>query len=161
MITERGRIISIEDDRVWVETIQRSTCNSCSAQKGCGQSLIAKWSGKTVLIAVLLQDHSASDFHIHDEIDIGIPEDVVANGSLLVYLTPLFGLVLGTLLGQWLLGTEAAAIAGALFGLLAGGLAVRYHSACHRYDGRVQPVIMGVAEASEAQPLYFPADGKA
>ena len=42
MLKESGKVVSIEDDGLWVETIQQSTCGSCRAKKGCGQQLLSK-----------------------------------------------------------------------------------------------------------------------
>ena len=142
MITETGRVVAVEQDCLWVETIQSSTCDSCSAQKGCGQSLIAKWDGNTSFIRVLLQGRDPADYHLHDTITVGIPEQVVANGSLLVYLTPLLVMMAGLMFGHWMQLGEGANILLALLGLVAGGLLVRLHSAVHRDDERVQPVIV-------------------
>ena len=142
MITETGRVVAVEQDCLWVETIQSSTCDSCSAQKGCGQSLIAKWDGNTSFIRVLLQGRDPEDYRFHDTITVGIPEQVVANGSLLVYLTPLLVMMAGLMFGHWMQLGEGANILLALLGLVAGGLLVRLHSAVHRDDERVQPVIV-------------------
>jgi sigma-E factor negative regulatory protein RseC len=142
VIKETGRIVAIDSDCLWVETIQGSTCGNCSAQKGCGQSMVAKWSGKTVHIPVLLGGRSPDSFSLHEDIEIGIPEHVIVRGSLFVYLCPLFCMVAGMLLAEWLLGSELVAIVGAVAGLLLGGLVVRGHSNRHRLDHRVQPVII-------------------
>lgn len=142
MITETGRVVAVEQDCVWVETIQASTCDSCSAQKGCGQSLVAKWDGNTSFIRVLLQGRDPANYHLHDTITVGIPERVVANGSLLVYLTPLLAMMAALMVGQWLQVGEGISILLALTGLVAGGLLVRFHSALHRDDDSVQPVIV-------------------
>ena len=152
MIKEAGRVVALDEHCLWVETVQSSTCSSCSAQKGCGQGMVAKWTGKAVQIPVLLNGRSPDQFSIHDEIELGIPENVVVAGSLFVYLTPLFGLVAGALVLQWWLGSEAAAMAGAVLGFSFGALMVRLHSFKHRYDPRVQPVIL-----DGEQPLQWSA----
>ena len=53
MIRETGTVVAIEDNGVWVETIQQSACQTCVAEKGCGQRLIAKVTGNTTAIRVL------------------------------------------------------------------------------------------------------------
>ena len=40
MLTETGRVVAVDGDRLWVETIRKSTCGSCAAQKGCGHGLL-------------------------------------------------------------------------------------------------------------------------
>lgn len=142
MIKEVGRVAALDEHCLWVETVQSSTCSSCSAQKGCGQGMVAKWTGKTVRIPVLLDGRSPDQFAVGDEIELGIPENVVVAGSLFVYLTPLLGLVIGALVLQWWQGSEVAAMVGAVLGFFFGALVVRLHSFKHRYDSRVQPVIL-------------------
>lgn len=141
-----GRIVAIDKGRLWVETIQSSTCNSCSAQKGCGQGALSKWTGKTVRIPVLLEGRSPTQYSLHDEIEVGVPENVVAGGSLFVYLTPLVFLVLGALALQWCFASELASILGALIGLVVGGFLVRWHSDANQFDARLQPVIIDGVE---------------
>ncbi|NIB43313.1 transcriptional regulator [Pseudomaricurvus alkylphenolicus] len=147
MITESGRIVAIENDCLWVETIQRSTCESCAAEKGCGQSLVSKWGGRTSFIRVLLQGRDCSHYALHDEVTVGIPEDVVAAGSILVYLTPLLTLLLGAGCGHWLGLAEPGVIFLAVLGLALGGGLVRWHSFVHRDDERMQPVLLDGTEA--------------
>lgn len=142
MITETGRVAAVGDDCLWVETIQTSTCESCAAEKGCGQRLVAKWGGKTSFIRVLLEGRDPSSYALHDSVTIAIPDDVVANGSLLVYMTPLLSMLIGLLFAQWLALPELGVIALSLSGLLLGGVAVRFHSYLRRDDRRVQPVLV-------------------
>lgn len=152
MITETGRIVAIDQECLWVETIQRSTCESCSAEKGCGQSLVAKWGGKTSFIRVLLEGREPSAYQIHDEVVIGIPEAVVANGSLFVYLTPLVAMMLAVFMAEWVGLAEGGVIGAAILGLLLGGAGVRWHSYRYRNDRRMQPVLMDGLEPLQWSP---------
>ena len=40
MLLETGRVVAVDADSVWVETIRRTTCGSCAVQKGCGHGLL-------------------------------------------------------------------------------------------------------------------------
>ena len=42
MIEEPGRVVAVEEGAVWVQTLRKSTCSSCSANAGCGQGLLDK-----------------------------------------------------------------------------------------------------------------------
>lgn len=150
MILETGRIVSIEPEGVWVETIQRSTCGSCRAEKGCGQRLIAKWSGHTSYIWVLLEGRNPANYQIGAEITIGIPEEVIARGALLVYLLPLFTLLTATLLTHHLFANELVTTLSAFFGLAVGGIILRWHAYRTRFDSRLQPVLV-----DDRAPLRF------
>lgn len=148
MISETGRIVAIEPEGLWVETIQRSTCGSCAAEKGCGQSLMARLMGHTSYLWVLLEGRDSADYRLDQEIQIGVPETVVVKGSLFVYLTPLIGMIAGAGVAQQLWGSDGLSALGALVGLLAGGALVRWRAHQTRFDRRLQPVLL-----DERQPV--------
>ncbi|ACE84498.1 SoxR reducing system RseC family protein [Cellvibrio japonicus] len=150
MILETGKIVSIEPEGVWVETIQRSVCGTCKAEKGCGQSLMAKWGANPSYLWVLLEGRDPAHYRIGDDIQIGIPEDVVVKASLLAYVMPLLLIVLGAVGGQVLFASDLASGLGALGGLVLGGLFLRWHAVRSRYDSRLQPVLV-----DERKPLHF------
>ena len=154
MITETGRVVAIEQDGLWVETIQRSTCSSCVAEKGCGQGLIAKWGGHTSYIRVLLAGRSASSYQLNEEVTIGIPEDVVVKGSLFVYLLPLTLLVAVSGLGHNFVGTEVAAVLGGGLGFALGAFLVRWRSWATRDNARLQPQIQN-GELDGEEVVHF------
>ena len=142
MIIETGRIVAIEADGLWVETIQRSTCGTCAAEKGCGQSLMARLAGHTSYLRVLLQGRDPARYHLGDEVQIGVPESVVVNGSLFVYLLPLLAMILFSGIAHQLLAHEGLTALAAFIGLLAGALIVRWRAHVTRNDSRLQPVLI-------------------
>ena len=142
MIHEKGRIVAIEPEGIWVETIQRSTCNSCRAEKGCGQSLMAKLSGHTSYLWVLLQGRDATQYQLGDEVEIGVPESVVVNGSLFAYMVPLLAMMLAAGAAQQQFAHEGITILSAFIGLIVGALVVRWRSHHSRFDSRLQPVLI-------------------
>lgn len=152
MITETGRIVAVEQDGLWVETIQRSTCGSCAAQKGCGQSLMSRLMGHTSYLWVLLEGRNSEDYLLGEEIQIGVPETVVVRGSLFVYLVPLLAMILGAGLAQQWWGSDGLSALGALLGLLSGGALVRWRAHQTRHDRRLQPVLLDDREPVTVLP---------
>lgn len=150
MILETGRIAAIETEGVWVETIKKTACGSCKAEKGCGQSLINKWDGHTAYIWVLLEGRDPTAYRIGDEITLGIPEEVVAKGALMVYMVPLMTLILATAISHHQFAHEGITTLSGFAGLLLGGVFVRWHSWRTRFDSNHQPVLV-----DERKPLYF------
>lgn len=148
MILETGRVVAVEPDSLWVETIQRSTCNSCRAEQGCGQSMMAKLSGHSSYLRVLLQGRDAAQYHLGDEVQVGVPEAVVANGSLFAYLLPLIIMLVCSGITHRLVGHEGFTILAAFAGLIAGGLLVRWRAYRTRNDSNLQPVLV-----DEHEPL--------
>lgn len=154
MITEKAQVISIADEVLWVEAVRRSACGACVAEKGCGQRLLAKLSGKTVRLRVLPGEWALKDYRPGEIVEIGIPDDVVVRGSLLVYMLPLVVMLAATLLGYQVFAPESGVFKNAnlyrelgtvIFaglGLLAGARFVRRMSSFRGFDQRVQPRVV-------------------
>ncbi|MDA9347958.1 SoxR reducing system RseC family protein [Porticoccaceae bacterium] len=150
MILETGVVVAVESDGLWVETIQKSACEVCVAEKGCGQKFLSKLAGKTVSIRVLRNKMSTEQYSVGQSVTIGIPEDVIVMASLLVYLLPIFAAIGGA----WLFsGSDLQAVAGALGGLVLGGLVVNLHSVRKRDDVRFNPVL--IEEQVQPSTLNF------
>jgi sigma-E factor negative regulatory protein RseC len=129
MITETGRVVGIEDKALWVETIRRSTCGTCAAQKGCGQGLMNKATdGRRNQLRVLLGSQSAHNFELNDEVEISIPERALIAGAMMVYLLPLITMIVGMALGSQYAAGDIAAATGALLGFVVGMALVRLHA---------------------------------
>jgi sigma-E factor negative regulatory protein RseC len=143
MLEEVGTVVKIDADALWVATVQKSACGSCSAQKGCGQQVLGKVFSTSSAIRVLLAGHSPDTFALEQQVRIGIPEDVVVKGALLVYLLPLAAMILFAWIGYNLGQSEGISALAALLGLVLGGWLVRSHAAKHANDPRMQPVVLG------------------
>jgi sigma-E factor negative regulatory protein RseC len=143
VITETGRVVAVEADSLWVETIRRSTCNSCSAQKACGHGLMNKMdSGRQHHVRALLDGQSADDFNLDDEVEISITEQVLVVGALVVYMLPLLLMLAGAIITAQFLTGDVAAFAGSVVGLSVGLAIVRYHSYCTRNQRQFQPLVV-------------------
>lgn len=161
MIAESGRVVAVEAQAVWVETIRQSTCQSCSAQKACGHGLLSKLqSGRHVHIRALPGRYSLGDFAIGDQVRIAVPERVVVQGALLVYLLPLLTLLLGAYGAERLalyqavsLSADLVAFLGAACGFGLGLVLVKTLSWRQRHDRALQPVVESLQKSAE--PLTF------
>lgn len=149
MITETGRVVAVENDCLWVETIRRSACDTCSAEKGCGQKLIAKMDGESSFLRVLLEGRPSSDYAIEDEVIIGIPNDIIASSSMIVYLTPLFFLIAGVVLAEQFGTSELSSILLGIASFAVGAAVVRLYSYYKRNDSRFQPFLVDGAAPLE------------
>jgi sigma-E factor negative regulatory protein RseC len=142
MILETGRIVAIEPGGLWVETLQRSACGSCQAQKGCGHSMLAGMGASASYLWVLLDGRDAGAYRLGDQVRIGVPEEVIVKGSLLVYMLPLLAMIAVVVLAHsQALGDGATALCG-FAGLLSGALIVRLGCWQTRFDTRLQPVLV-------------------
>ncbi|MHA6492835.1 SoxR reducing system RseC family protein [Pseudomonas borbori] len=140
MIEEQGRVIALEPGAVWVETVRKSTCSSCSASAGCGQGLLEKLGAgqRRGLVRAI------SDLHLNigDAVIIGVGEDLIVRGSLLVYLVPLAGLFAAALFAQFLLLSEPLIVFFAFTGFIAAWFLVRWRSIRTADNPALQPVVL-------------------
>lgn len=122
MITETGRVIAVTGDRVWVQTIRQSACESCSARHGCGQKVLASVSSGRANQVLVSNTLGA---RVGDEVTVAIAESALLGASLIVYALPLLLFVGGAVIGhQAAQGSDLAAILGGASGLAGGfGLA--------------------------------------
>ena len=154
MMKETGRIAAIEPDCLWVETIRQTTCNSCSAQKGCGHGILGKiGSGKSHYVRVLLGDSSAEEFVVDDDIDIVIPESSLVAGAMVVYLVPIITMLAAAItVSQWQSG-DFWVFSGSVVGFIAGLGLVRWHALNNRNNKNYQPVVLVGQEITKDKTL--------
>jgi sigma-E factor negative regulatory protein RseC len=153
MFIEIGRIVGIESESLWVESIQRSACGSCQAQKGCGHSMLAKWGVTASRLRVLLDGRDPSSFKLGDAVQIGVPEEVIAKGSLFVYLVPLLMMLATTFIAHQQGFGDGLSALSALAGLLLGALIVRWRSYQIRFDNGLHPIL--IDEQTSAQTIQI------
>lgn len=147
MLTETGRVVAVESDSVWVETIRKSTCGSCAVQKGCGHGLINQISdGSRSYIRVLPGKVSPHACAVDDQVKISIPEEVLLRGSLIVYMLPLLSMLAGAAATVGLLqgDQDLLALLGAAVGFALGVGLVRWHAWHHRDDVSLQPTLLEI-----------------
>ena len=123
MITETGKVVALKGDRVWVQTIRASACQSCAARNGCGQKVLAAATGGRANQILVTNTINA---RVGDEVTIGIDEQALLGASLVVYAIPLILMVAASILGHHLsAGQDLAAMLSAAGGLALGFLVVR------------------------------------
>ncbi len=156
MMFETGRVVAVETDGVWVETIRKTTCGSCAAQKGCGHGMMNRISeGRRSLVRALPGRIQPEQCTVDDEVRISIPEEVILRGSVVVYILPIVSMLGGAALGAWLAGGgDLGGGLGAVAGFAAGFGLVRWHAMTHRDDSSMQPVLEEVLQRS-ADPVKF------
>ena len=153
MLVETGRVVAVERDGVWVETVRSSTCGSCAARKGCGHGLMNQVrDGQQGLVRALPGRISPSECELDDEVQISIPEEVILSGSLVVYIMPLLTMLVGAGIAAQFSGGDVAAALGAVAGLALGMALVRWHAYRHRDDLRLQPQLMAIV-GRQAEPV--------
>jgi len=151
MLVETGRVVAVDPQGLWVETIRQSTCGTCAAQKGCGHGLLNRYTdGKRGYIRVLPGAAGTGGCEVDDQVRISIPEEVILRGSLVVYMLPLFTMLGAAALGAKLSATspDSYAMLGAVLGFGLGFALVRWHAWLHRHDSAMQPTLLDVVSPS-------------
>lgn len=143
MIEETGTIVKIEHQKIWIEMVKQSACTSCSAQKGCGQSLLAKiGDGKRLLIQAENPDQLAVS--VDDRVVLGVEEKSFITASLIVYLLPIVSMFLLAVAFQLQGSSEPVVIAAAAVGLAAGFLLTRLLSNRLARSCSYRPVLLRI-----------------
>lgn len=94
MLTENAKVVAIDDDGLWVETLKQSVCGACSAKSGCGQHLLTKYLRELTCIKAQFGVSTPSRiWKLGDEVEIGVEENALVVNALLVYLLPLICLI--------------------------------------------------------------------
>ena len=142
MLKETGRVISIKEDSLLVETIKSSTCGSCVAKKGCGQTLLQKIGAKPTYLRVPLGYNAKRLYKVDDSVTIGIPNDIIVKGSLFLYLLPLIFLLVFSGFAHTSNPNDIVSILSGMIGFSIGCLIIRWHSYHYRNDKRHQAFLV-------------------
>ena len=148
MIEEFAVVTRIKDNLATLEIERRTACGLCGQTRGCGN---ATW-GK-------LLGHDSHEFTAENPINaivgnsvvVGINEQAVLSSAFFLYIVPLFGLVLGTVLSDYFFSNQLIVIFGASLGLVIGFLWVKSHVNGHdksgiAYSRKFQAVILRFAD---------------
>ena len=147
MIEERAQVVALNEQEVWVETQRRSACGQCTANKGCGTAVLSKVMGNKRSRVRTLNPKSTK-VSVGDEVIIGIQEQALVRGSLVIYMLPLllmflFGLLGDVLTSQLLMqNQDVLPIVFGMLGLALGFLWVRRFTRSIADDSRYQPVLL-------------------
>ena len=100
MIEETAVVVEVNGDQVLVESEIKSACSSCQQVSSCGSGQVAKaFPSKKVQYSIA----SNKSLSVGDRVVIGLSESVVLSAAWQVYLWPIFGLILGGVIGQLVL----------------------------------------------------------
>ncbi|MCW8955415.1 MAG: SoxR reducing system RseC family protein [Gammaproteobacteria bacterium] len=100
MIEETATVVAVEGPNVLLQTQRQSTCQSCSVKTGCGTSVVSQVVGQR---SSQLTVENTLELKVGDEVVIGLLENSLVKGSLLIYALPVL-----LMLGSGLLGDALA-----------------------------------------------------
>jgi sigma-E factor negative regulatory protein RseC len=148
MIEEYAIVVSQKGTQATLEIERRTACGLCGQKRGCGN---ATW-GK-------LLGHNSHSFTadnivnatVGDSVVVGIDEQAVLHSAFYLYVVPLVGLFIGTVLADYLFSNQLYVVLGAISGLVLGFLWVKAHLIGHNQSGlaygkKCQAVILRFAD---------------
>ena len=150
MIEEVAQVVAVEGDTVLCQTQRRSSCHSCSVKQGCGTSVLAKVVGQR---SSQIRIANTLGVKVGDEVVLGIEENALVQGSLLIYTLPLIAMIAAALLAQfWAesqgIISELPIILAALGGFLLALLGARFWMKKGALKTHIQPHILRITHTS-------------
>jgi sigma-E factor negative regulatory protein RseC len=139
MIFEQGKIVSIENDYVFVEVIQQSSCQACSASKACGTKVLKSLFQTNRHYLKLDYSHLGAEPLLGQQVEIEINEAALLKSSLLVYVIPLLSLVSFAIVFDNMFHSELLSMLGGFVGFMAGLLVARFYALFHARSDQFQP----------------------
>lgn len=105
MIKELANVVAIGVGEITVTSQIKSSCGGCAQVDTCGSGQVAKALPQAKLTLTLPYDTNAqkNTLKLGDSVMLALPEKHVLSSAGQVYLLPLFGLITGSAIGQWLL----------------------------------------------------------
>lgn len=152
MITENAIVVSIEDNQTWIETQRQSACGQCSANKGCGTSVLSKVVGNKLSTMKAINKINAQ---VGDEVIVGLNESYLLKGAFMTYLLPLLYMFLFSFVGQFIAdyfqikNSELVVIIFAAVGFYFGMKKLKVFSMAIADNENYQPVIL-----KKSHPLF-------
>lgn len=129
MIEEQAQVIEIKGDTLFLQAQTQSACGSCAANKGCGTSLLSKVVGRKF---THFQADNCIDARVGDTVIVGIPEDALLKGSLVMYVIPILAMLIFALAADAFLNAalqyrDLMTAVTAIMGLVFGSLIARWY----------------------------------
>ena len=143
MMREWATVVAWEKGIATLHSEAKTSCNSCSARKGCGSHALNQLGPKNAHVMTIASPEPLQPGQ-------RIRESSLLGSALLVYMTPLFGLFLVAGLFQMLFHSDLAAACGALLGGIGGFIVAKGVSGVFGHREAFQPIILSVALPPDA-----------
>ncbi|MBU1215422.1 MAG: SoxR reducing system RseC family protein [Gammaproteobacteria bacterium] len=121
----RAIVLSLHGSEAEITPVGGNGCGHCASGKGCGSGKLSQLfcSSKQRTFKV----SNAISAQVGDEVNVGLPDGVLLRNSMLMYVLPLTFMLAASLLASSFFenARDAAALLGAVAGLLAGFIVVR------------------------------------
>jgi sigma-E factor negative regulatory protein RseC len=100
MIEEQAQVIELRGNQLILQAQTQSSCASCAVNQSCGTSVLSKVVGRKF---TQLQAENNIGAKVGDTVIVGIAEDALLKGSLVMYVIPIIGMLVFALVADYLL----------------------------------------------------------
>jgi len=104
MIEEQAQVVEIKGDVLLLQAQTQTACGSCAANKGCGTSLLSKVVGRKF---THFQADNNVNAKVGDIVVVGISEDALLKGSMVMYVIPIMAMLVFALFADYFLTATA------------------------------------------------------
>jgi len=145
MLEQSALIVEANEQYIWLESADDQSCSHCSAKQGCGTASLQKWFKRKPNRLRIENSHHLTT---GDMVILGIPEQALVMGSLMLYLLPLLfmlaGALVGNFLAQWLSWSnhDFASIVGAVLAFAGSFVLLRRFALNGGKADNLNPVIL-------------------
>jgi len=146
VIEEPAIVNAVTGNTARVTPLRRASCGQCAAQGGCGVGALASYFGRRQ--PELLIENTLG-VEAGDTVIIGLRDDALLAGSLLVYALPLGSMLAGAAIAAPLgagVASDVLVLIGGGTGFGVGALAARWRLRCAALRQRVEPVMLRTSE---------------
>ena len=148
MIEEEAIVVAVEGDYALLQTQRQSACQSCSVNKGCGTSVLSKVVGQR---SSQIKVKNTLNVSIGDHVVLGIKENALVQGSLLVYALPLVFMLVFAVVAEICLRTvgmqnEFIVILSAVFGFVISIFVIRFGLYRTSLRQQIQPKMLRIVQ---------------
>ena len=124
MIEEYAVVTKCLGNQATLEIERRVACGLCGQKRGCGNATWGKLLGHD---SHELLAENQLNANVGDSVVVGIDEQAILSSTFYLYVVPLIGLFIGTLLTDYLFKNQFYVMFGAVLGLVIGFLWVKGH----------------------------------
>jgi positive regulator of sigma E activity len=133
MIDSEAVVARVEGDYVWLDVRGNPNCASCEQSKSCGSGGDSGKPPQRLLNTV--------GARVGDIVIVSVPDGAVLTAVLYSYLFPLTLTIGGAAVGMSAVGTDVAAMVGALSGLAIGWFSLRLNGGLRSSIGEPFPTM--------------------
>lgn len=147
MPQETAEVVFIKGEHAFLKTVSKMSCGECSSKATCGSVRLFK---SAIDTEYTIKVKSNLDLKAGDSVQLGLAPSKLIQGTLLVYIFPLFSLFLFAALGK-LWGGEGLSIVAGLGGLFVALLLVKMFIAQKTITERFSPKVLAKIDTIRSQ----------